>query len=301
MFGPTKILLKKIAYILISAIIFPLATLGQEGPIMSENENPETGVYVPDADTSNETELEPQFQSLSFDMIHPAHEIYMVWDTMAINPYHIDMANMCDTVLLDLTNGNPKGFSMPVPGDITSVFGFRKNRYHYGIDLNLRTGDTVVSAFDGTVRLQKKSKSYGNYIIVRHPNGLETLYAHLKAIKVTNNQEVKAGELIGLGGSTGRSTGPHLHFEVRYLGQPFNPSEIINFYGCCLKEDYYLLDKSTFGFIADAKKIRYYKVRSGDTLGKIARRYGVSVSYLCKINHIKSTSLLRVGHYLRYS
>ncbi|MBF0976287.1 MAG: M23 family metallopeptidase, partial [Bacteroidetes bacterium] len=99
----------------------------------------------------------------------------------------------------------------------------RRRRYHYGTDIGLKVGDSIVSVFDGTVRIVSyDAHGYGNYIVVRHNNGLESLYAHLSQTIAVENQKVKAGELIGLGGNTGRSTGPHLHFEFRFLGNPFN-------------------------------------------------------------------------------
>lgn len=280
---------------------FSLTLSAQEGPVINEPDIVDSVAYNPDEDTSFIFLPDSEFRTLTIDFEHPAHEIYLIWDTVIPNPYQIDLSDMCDTVILDLTGENTSAFSMPVPGNIVSPFGFRRYRYHYGIDLKLNIGDTVVAAFDGVVRYQKFSRTYGNYVVIRHRNGLETLYAHLKETKVINNQEVRAGELIGLGGSTGRSTGPHLHFEVRYLGQPFNPEEIIDFYGCSLKSRYYFLDNSTFSFLPDVKKIRYYKIRRGDTLGKIAHKYGVTVRYLCRLNNIKPTTILRIGRYIRYS
>ena len=144
---------------------------------------------------------------------------------------------------------------------MTSEFGPRWHRYHYGTDLQLRIGDSVVSAFDGVVRIVKLSKGYGNVILIRHNNGLETVYGHLSKQLVLPNQEVKAGELIAWGGNTGRSTGPHLHFETRYLGIPINPRELIDFSTFKLKSNIFWLTERSF---------RAYKI--GQTL-KSKKRY----------------------------
>jgi hypothetical protein len=162
--------------------------------------------------------------------ILPFHDQYLTWDTTVIHPYHFDLTKMQDTVTLVLANAKDCGFVIPVAGYATSDFGQRNRyRYHYGIDLKLNTGDSVVSAFDGIVRISHYSQSYGNCVVVRHYNGLETLYAHLSGRVVKCGEQVLAGQLLGYGGTTGHSTGPHLHFEMRYLGEPINPNTIINF------------------------------------------------------------------------
>ncbi len=162
--------------------------------------------------------------------ILPFQQAYMIWDTATIHPYHFDLTKMTDTVTLVLADHKDCGFAIPVAGYVTSEFGKRNHtRYHYGIDLKLDRGDTVVAAFDGVVRISEWSSSYGNCIVIRHYNGLETLYGHLSYRNVVPGQVVTAGQLLGLGGTTGHSTGPHLHFEVRYLGQPIDPNTIIDF------------------------------------------------------------------------
>ena len=141
----------------------------------------------------------------------------------------VDFSNKTDTTEIILADGNTYQFCPPIVGEVTSKFGMRKYRYHYGTDIDLNTGDTVHCAFDGMVRIAKHSDSYGYVVVVRHLNGLETLYAHLSKILVDDDQILRAGDVIGLGGNTGRSYGSHLHFEVRYLGAPINPQDIINF------------------------------------------------------------------------
>jgi murein DD-endopeptidase MepM/ murein hydrolase activator NlpD len=234
----------------------------------------------------------------NFDV--PAADQYFFWDTLDIHPYQSKMNKYTESKVLNLIDNNSL-FAMPLKKPINSVFGWRKWKYHYGIDLGLNTGDSIVSAFDGMVRVVRKSKSYGNVVVVRHNNGLETLYAHLSKALVTANQEIKAGELIALGGNTGHSTGPHLHFEIRYLGGPINPSEVIDFNNCILISDTLLIDRCRFEYLDDVQKARYYMVRKGDSLGRIAQRNGTTITRLCKLNGITRKTTLRIGRRLRYT
>ena len=228
---------------------------------------------------------------------YPALSLYPNWN----NQYAI----IPETYTIDLT-----GFRMPTPSTkITSPFGPRWRRMHNGLDLKVNIGDTIVSAFDGKVRIVKyERRGYGKYVVIRHDNGLETIYGHLSKQLVEENQLVKAGEPIGLGGNTGRSTGSHLHFETRFLGIAINPIYMFDFPKQDIVADTYTFRK-TKGVkragshdtqVADGT-IRYHKVKSGDTLSRIAKLRGVSVSTLCKLNRIKPTTTLRIGQVLRCS
>lgn len=202
-------------------------------------------------------------------------------------------------------------FCVPFQGKVSSRFKIRHRRPHYGLDVALNTGDSIRAAFDGVVRIATgyRTGGYGNLIILRHSNGLETYYGHLSKLLVDVGEPVKAGEVIGLGGSTGRSTGPHLHFETRYRGKAFDPERIFDFEegelrssDFCLKKDYLSIyshygqsDKQSKA----ASQAKYYKVRKGDTLGKIASRNGTTVSKLCRLNGIKPSKTLRVGQRIR--
>ena len=201
------------------------------------------------------------------------------WDTKKIHNYKYDLSQMRDTVEFFLSHGLNDDFKMPTMGYVTSNFGPRRWRYHNGIDLKLHKGDPVLSMFEGKVRIAQYSRSYGYVVVVRHFNGLETLYAHLSKLKVKSGDNVDAGTVVGLGGSTGRSTGNHLHFEVRYKGHPINPNELIDFNKKTLKHHTFTVDRSYFtstnpyesthgsgGVSAGGKK--YYKIRRGDTLGE---------------------------------
>lgn len=223
-------------------------------------------------------------------------EEYDIWSDTKINPYQVDLKNMKDTIKIDLS-----GFSHPGSRYITSDFGFRKWRFHYGIDLKIDKGDSVSSAFDGVVRITKRAKDYGYYVLMRHFNGLETLYAHLSKIIVNPGDTVKSGEVIGLGGSTGRSTGNHLHFETRYLGNPINPNDLFNFSNYTVINNILLLNGKHFEYKKEIDKIRFWTIRRGDSLGRIAQRTGVSISKLCSLNGISRKSILRIGRRLRYT
>lgn len=163
-----------------------------------------------------------------FDTI-ASGSLYTIWQESDINPYGTDAEELPDTVSLLLVDTMECAFMMPVPGRVTSPFGPRRYRLHKGTDIDLETGDPVRSAFDGVVRVAKYHRGYGNVIVVRHYNGLETVYAHLSKISATPGDEVEAGQLLGLGGRTGRATGSHLHFEVRYLGLALDSRLLINY------------------------------------------------------------------------
>jgi len=231
----------------------------------------------------------------------PAHELYKIWTNSQVNPYRMRLSDISDAVAIDLS-----GYHYPLcrekifPRQVTSEFGFRKRyRHHNGVDMKLNTGDPVFASFDGMVRIAMRHRSYGNYVVIRHYNGLETVYAHLSRIDVKINQIVKAGEEIGKGGSTGRSTSPHLHYELRYLGIPIPPRTIVDFENYSTKSDVVLLGGDTFEYVREMEKIRFWVVKKGDTLGRIAQKTGVPIKRLCQLNNIKSTTILRVGQRIR--
>ena len=235
--------------------------------------------------------------------------LYASFDSDKIHYPKVDFSNKKDTTPIVLVNPE-KNKLYAHPADeyrISSRFGPRRRRFHYGIDLAMPTGTPIYSTFDGTIRVAKWNKSYGNLIVIRHDNGLETYYAHLSRIQVKPGQEVKAGEQIGLAGNTGRSYGSHLHFETRYLGAAINPDVIIDFSegGHKLKSDTLQLTASCFrkkgnsNQYAGGGSSQYYRVRKGDTLGAIARRNGTTVNKLCRLNGLKKTSIIRPGQRLK--
>ena len=239
----------------------------------------------------------------------PAQSIYgRSWDHSNVDLPKYNHEKMKLGYHLDLIDSSC-GYVHPIKGIINSKYGWRRSRWHKGIDIDLETGDPVFAAFDGVVRIQRYNRGgFGNYVMIRHYNGLETLYGHLSKALVKINQSVRAGEIIGYGGSTGRSSGPHLHFEVRLMGQAFDPARIIDFKTYQLKDTQIYVNHTWFPYIKNgnpknqvypAYAKRYHKIRSGDTLFGLSLKYGTSVSTICRINGIRRTTVLRIGRTLR--
>ena len=264
----------------------------------------------------------------------PAAQIYGdEWD----NRYAHRATELPDSFVINLRH-----FCMPTPSRvITSDFGSRWGRQHKGLDIKVYIGDTIRSAFSGKVRIVRyEAKGYGNYIVIRHPNGLETIYGHLSKHLVTENQVVRAGEPIGLGGNTGRSTGSHLHFETRLCGVALNPALFFDFrnqditgdHDVFLKDRYesdsqlatlergkvnggsYTRDQ-VYGEVgrynekaeeaatqnaANAPERVYYKVQNGETLASIAKKVGVSVDAICRLNGFRKDQRVKAGMIIRY-
>ena len=261
----------------------------------------------------------------------PEFDIYTEgWDSQRVNCYA--GVAVPQTAVIDVSK-----FSMPHPGYITSPYGYRRRfrRMHKGVDLKVNIGDTIRAAFDGRVRITNfERRGYGYYVVVRHTNDLETVYGHLSGFLVEPGTYVKAGDPIALGGNTGRSTGPHLHFETRYMGYAINPCAIFDFANQTTHTDTYTFDKNTYqnarnfspaanseyakeylkknptkpysrskSSIASASSSKggasTYRVRKGDSLSKIASRNGTTVATLCRLNGLKTTSKLQVGQRLK--
>lgn len=203
-----------------------------------------------------------------------------------------------DTILLDLLPGYRQCYAHPFEDRVTSRFGPRWGRVHYGIDIKLYTGDSVKAAFDGVVRVARRNRTYGYLIVIRHYNGLETYYAHLSKLLVKTQQVVRAGDVIALGGNTGRSRGAHLHFEIRYRGAAFNPEHIINFQNYNLMQDTLLITRSLFDVMISSTGARYHLIRQGETLGIIALRYNTTVSWIQHLNSMQSSNI-RAGRTIR--
>ena len=254
--------------------------------------------------------------------IKPDSTVYTsYWDMEKISPYR-------EVALSSIPNATPiqlvdslRAYRFPIKGRITSRYGLRRKVNHNGIDIAVKVGDTICSTFNGVVRFSKATDTgYGTLVIVRHDNGLETYHGHLSKRLVEAGDRVVAGQPIALGGNSGRSTGPHLHFECRYMGQSFDPERIINFSTGDLRREELLLKRSYFSIyskyeqdwngeklLAEADKKenelsaerRYYKVRSGDYLGLIAKRNYTTVAAICRLNGISANAVLPVGKVLR--
>lgn len=236
----------------------------------------------------------------------PGYELYRNWNTdILFDRMHANRVGS-DTLELRLAYEDCD-HSMPCPGDLTSGFGMRKGRMHYGVDLDLDTGDPVVSAFAGMVRISKFNSTFGNVVVVRHFNGLETLYAHLSDRKVEPGALVEAGDTLGLGGNTGRSHGSHLHFEVRFLDQPIDPALVFDLTNATLKAKTIDVHDRIFSNLVAQQGVssksavarKYHVVRKGDTLYGITRKSGVRVKDICRLNGIMETSTLSIGQRLR--
>ncbi len=227
---------------------------------------------------------------------YPADDLYPEWSNDHAHKY--TNVVIPDSLLIDLT-----GYCMPTENTkVNDIFGYRprRRRVHYGLDIKVERGDTIRAAFDGKVRYcSYQRRGYGHYVVIRHPNGLETLYAHLTSKLVVENEVVRAGDPIGLGGNTGRSTGSHLHFETRLLGKALDPALFFDFPNQTVTGDTYLYTKPKKKVYDPSDPDTYYKVRSGDSLSRIAARKGTSVKQLCKLNGITTQTTLRVGQVLR--
>lgn len=258
---------------------------------------------------------------------NPASELYEEFS----NKYAHKASNLPEHFRIDLRH-----FCMPTPSRVvTSNFGYRSQfgRNHKGLDIKVYIGDSIRAAFTGKVRIVRYERGgYGKYIVIRHNNGLETIYGHLSEQLVEENQEVKAGEVIGLGGNTGRSTGSHLHFETRLCGVALNPALLFDFRNQDVVGDFYDFNRDTYesegmeanntrgkvgngGYTkeevnggavghyearASGEKL-YHKVKYGETLASIAEKRGVTVEKICQLNGYKKDKKLTPGQIIRYS
>ena len=201
--------------------------------------------------------------------------------------------------IIEIESDSLGQYTHPKLGPVNSKFGWRDGRMHKGIDINLHKGDPVVAAFDGMVRIAQAKGAFGNVVIIRHYNGLETVYAHLSKIKVKPGQVVLSGQLIGLGGNTGRSSGPHLHFEVRFKGQALNPAAIISFTENKIYHNSIVIKKSKYGISAFPSNAQLHTIEKGDSWYEIAKRYGLTSKELCTLNGTDKRFYLKVGQKLR--
>ena len=255
-------------------------------------------------------------------------EVYNThWETTSVNPYQKPVEKLPDAWSIWLVDSLSQ-FHCPYKGSIWpgGKYGPRKNRRHQGVDLPLTVGTPIYATFPGKVRVSRYSESgYGHYVVIRHENGLETFYAHLSEKNVAVGDWVNAGQVIGLGGSTGRSTGPHLHYEVRYQGFSFDPEWIIDFKKGTLRQRLFVLKKKYFGVnhadpqnfedeVPEEKKNEaakpattptsssgavYHVIVSGDTLYALAVRNNTSVASICRLNNITENTVLQLGQKLR--
>lgn len=232
----------------------------------------------------------------------PAHHLYQSWNTLQPHPYKNNICKGDSEMTLSLTdNFMDCGYEHPFKGVVTSRFGWRHKKHHNGIDIDLVRGDTVHNVFRGTVRLAKWTGGYGRTIIVRHHNGLETIYAHLYKIFVKPGDIVDPGQMLGRGGNSGASRGSHLHFETRFKGKPIDPESLIDFNEFSLLSDSLVIRKTRSGYVSFQPGTQFHKIKGGDFLYKIANQYGISVKQICKWNGIPRNHLLIAGRELKVS
>ena len=255
----------------------------------------------------------------------PAADLYEDW-----NNHYAHRA----TALPDTFKINLRGFCMPTDNRVvTSNFGARWGRQHKGIDVKVYIGDTIRAAFSGKVRMVKyEAGGYGKYVVIRHGNGLETIYGHMSKHLVAEDEIVEAGQPIGLGGNTGRSTGSHLHFETRLCGVALNPALMFDFKNQDVIGDYYMFYRDTYqkeSIVANrlrgvggkgkieadedtelaiaapaatyAKDVKFHKVKRGETLASIARKRGTTIDEICRLNRIGKNIRLMPGQILKYN
>ena len=311
-------------------------------------------VTIPNALSESEMEVDEDLEAAS-QMYRPEQmgdavesEFDILYATMDHEAIHYassgELPNGVTIHLTEPSKGRKFCYPTPEHSRLSSHFGGRRRRWHYGVDLAMPTGEPIYAAFDGIVRISKRNKSYGNLVVIRHFNGLETYYAHMSQLDVNPGDTVRAGAVIGLCGNTGRSYGSHLHFEIRYMGKAMNPEYVVDCIEHKLRSDEIVLSPAWFtkkgsshaspspGDIArinshdgtatnDASTVaqsqqrdpskpkptantsssgaKYYKIRSGDTLSKIAARNGTTVRKLCQLNGIKETTILQIGRRIR--
>jgi murein DD-endopeptidase MepM/ murein hydrolase activator NlpD len=226
----------------------------------------------------------------------PAADLYSSWEINRLFPEKDMLKLKGDTSVTLLLRGGERGeYFHPFDGPVTSGFGWRDSTQHNGIDIDLNKGDKVAAAFDGMVRIAKREGGFGNVVIIRHYNGLETVYGHLSKLKVKPGQVVVSGQTIGLGGSTGHSTGSHLHFEVRFKGVPINPKYLISFTDEKLLCDEITIKKTKWGLAAYPEGQKCYTVEKGDTVFEIAKRYATTTASIKQMNGFSGRIRLKPG------
>jgi murein DD-endopeptidase MepM/ murein hydrolase activator NlpD len=307
-----------IGFTLVSMVSVAQQLVNEPAGGMDENELEETEILLPPSTTATPGNIN----------LPLLNKYYNSWDTLYVRRYAEVPPKTGDSIILPLFNEHSEGYVFPVEGEFLSPFGYRGKRVHSGVDIRLEAGDPVMAAFDGVVRMARWYSGYGNCIVVRHFNGIETLYGHLSKIKVKVNQLVMAGDVIGLGGRTGRASCNHLHFETRFQGKAFNPKQLIDFSSYELLADTFAVTRSTFGLSRDYMpgisksepvadiitkseaskskkekaskgKKKYHTIKKGDTLYALSRKYDVPVKQICRLNGMKESKKLQLGSKIR--
>lgn len=298
-----------VALIILNGILICFSANSYSQQIIPDTIHDEDEFFdLPEDTTQESTEYVPEdFIFIPSDVLYNNS-----WDNTNVRQKKTDLSTMEDSTLIMLSHPSENPFVFPSKGKFLSPFGYRGRHFHAGVDIKLNGGDPVYCAFDGKVRLAKRYRGYGNIVVVRHFNGLETVYSHLSKLLVKVNDDIKAGDVLGLGGHTGRATTNHLHFETRFLGEPFNPQVILDLDSFRLKSDTLLVTPELFKY-SGKKKISAgtgksnghskngssHTVRKGDTLSEIATQHNTTISKICKLNRISKNTKLKIGRRLR--
>ena len=236
--------------------------------------------------------------TLSIAVLNPDYGKVARWDTADLNMYHVDMTRFRDTLVYHFNEGEGSlHYTVPSPGHVTSGFGHRHlfgRRFHKGIDIDLETGDQVVAAIQGKVRIARFNSGYGNCVVIAHEGGLETLYGHLSELWVKEGQDIESGQVIGLGGSTGQSTGAHLHFEVRVFGEQVDPERVLDLATLQPRNSEIKVDMSWFDHLL-GEEVNFHIVAAGETLDQICATYELDKTFLLSINNLKADAELPEG------
>jgi len=193
----------------------------------------------------------------------------------------------------------------PIKGKVISPFGYRGRHKHTGTDIKLHKGDTVRAAYSGLVTKACRYSGYGNLVVLEHPNSIQTYYGHLSKCLVNAGDSVVAGQVVGLGGRTGRASTDHLHFEVRVGNVPKNPEKYFDFNNCTVKNAE--LANAPVILIKDDPKEEMTEIKlsndivtiqKGDTLYDLARRHGTTVKQIQQLNNLESSNL-KIGMKLK--
>lgn len=195
----------------------------------------------------------------------------------------------------------------PIKGKVISHFGYRGRQKHTGTDIKLQKGDTVRAALCGKVTKASSYFGYGNLVTIKHLNNIETYYSHLSKCLVSAGDSVKTGDIVGLGGRTGRASTNHLHFEVRVKNKPQNAENYFDFSNNIVKKS--LLSKAPELLVKNIKSDNknivettaidgFVVIHKGDTLYDLARRNGTTVKNLMELNNLQG-SKLKIGQKLK--
>lgn len=250
----------------------------------------------------------------------PCYGLYdEYWDTENLSSRFLQVPFWGNPLRIILVQSNNNAFFYPCLGELKTKYGETKNGLHPGIDFTLTFGSPVRNCFDGVVRMAKKYGDYGQLVVVRHYNGLETVYANLSRILVQPGQIIQAGHVIGASGKSVKTGLDVLHFETRFMNECFNPALFIDFESKELIDNTLILNEKDLAIVArqqaaqQTEKIKaekseripenskgvYHIVKAGETMYRIALEHNISLARLLEINNMTETDVISVGQKIR--